>query len=74
MEYPLADEYAIRKGRVALDAITVSDIAKEVIKTNRKNAPQAARSAWENRLNITKDEWKHIARLYIHNAAAKTHG
>ena len=34
------------------------------IKTTRKNAPQAAKTAWENRLNITKDEWKHIARLY----------
>ena len=64
MEYPLADEYAIRKGRVALDAITVSDIAREATKTTRKNVSQAARSAWENRLNITKDEWIHIARLY----------
>jgi len=64
MEYPLADEYAIRKGKIALDAITVADVNKTEPKASRGNAPQAAKFAWERRLNITSEEWKHIAKLY----------
>ena len=65
MEYPLADEYAIKRGEIALvDAITVSDITKAMLKKTQRNDPQAAKPAWEERLNITNDEWKHVAKLY----------
>ena len=64
MEYPLADEYAIHKGKIALDAITVSDITGATLKETRHNTSQTARKAWEKRLDITKEDWKHVAKLY----------
>ena len=64
MEYPLADEYAIHKGKIALDAIKVSDITRVTLKETRHNASQTARKAWEKRLDITKEDWRHVAKLY----------
>ena len=49
-----------------MDQITVSDITRELIENDPCTKPQPAREAWARKLDLTHDEWKHVAKLYTH--------
>ena len=65
LEFPLADEYTLGE-KTQLDQITVADITRKLIENGPYNKPQPARGTWACKLDLTHDEWKHVAKLYTH--------
>ena len=44
----------------------MSGITREILQNGPRAKPQPAREAWTRKLELTHDEWKHVAKLYTH--------